>query len=157
MDARITTPPDTAHAKIGELYRYWLRMSPGDGKLPGRRHVDPIDIPALLANIWLLDVVGHPVRFRFRLIGDAARRLGIAAKRGEFVDKYNAENDAPVQDMHFAVSERLPVWFRGRAYFPMDAQIGELERLILPLAADGSAVDMLLGLTVFYRLDGREA
>ena len=157
MDARVTAPPEAAHAKIAELYRYWRSIAPGDGLLPGRRHLDPIDIPALLANVWLLDVVGHPPRFRFRLIGDAPRRLGIAAKRGEFVDKYNAESDAPVQDMHFAVRERSPVWFRGRAYFPMDAQIGELERLILPLAADGSLVDMLLGITMFYRLDGREA
>jgi hypothetical protein len=32
----------------------------------------------------------------------------------------------------------------------------ELERLFLPLAADGRSVDMLLCMTVFYSLDGLE-
>ena len=97
MKNRITVPPDGAHPKIAMLHRYWRDVAP-PGMLPGRQHIDPVDIPKLLANIWLLDVVGEPVRFRFRLIGDAMRRLGVPAKRGEFVDQYNTDDAEPVQE-----------------------------------------------------------
>jgi hypothetical protein len=35
-------------------------------------------------------------------------------------------------------------------------EIFALERTILPLAADGKTIDILLCLTVFYRSDGEE-
>ena len=39
---------------------------------------------------------------------------------------------------------------RGPPRFRMNADTAELERIMLPLAADGRNVDMLLGFTVFY-------
>ena len=39
---------------------------------------------------------------------------------------------------------------------PHDAQMFSLERIFLPLAADGRTVDMLLCLTVYYSTDGRD-
>ena len=59
---------DEAHNDIKLLYDYWCRMAP-PGRLPGRQHVDPIDIPHLLPNIWLLDVHRDPIRFWRRLVG----------------------------------------------------------------------------------------
>ena len=48
--------PSTAHPKIVAPYDYWLKAAPTTGVLPGRQHIDPIDIPSLLENIWLVDV-----------------------------------------------------------------------------------------------------
>src|SRR5690242_1355091 len=70
-DARITRPPATAGPEIVALYDYWRSKAPGEGLLPGRRHIDPVDIPRLLPNVWLLDVVDDPRRFRVRLVGGA--------------------------------------------------------------------------------------
>ena len=52
------------------------------------------------------------------------------------------------------VDDHEPYWYRGppRAFHNRD--IAELEYLILPLAADGTTTDMLLGLVTFYAHDG---
>ncbi len=39
---------------------------------------------------------------------------------------------------------------------PYETKMFELERLFLPLASDGVHVDILLCLTVYFTLDGRE-
>lgn len=150
--------PVSAHRKILELHQYWRRKAEAIGRLPARRDVDPVDIPTLLENIWLLDVVGEPRRFRFRLIGGALHRMGIPGKVGTFTDELlpDGNEDAVMVDFHRAVRERKPVWFRGKARVPHATSMFELERLFLPLATDGSTVDMLLCMTVFYTLDGLE-
>ncbi len=52
-----------------EFHEYWQRKGAGKG-LPGRADIDPVDIPHLLANVFLIDVVGgSPQRFHFRLVG----------------------------------------------------------------------------------------
>jgi hypothetical protein len=158
MSNRITLPPPAAHPKIHALYQYWLRIAPRAGMLPSRRAIDPIEIPALLDNIWLVDVVGEPPRFRFRLIGDAPRRMGIPGKPGDFLDQFHAggPNDAALDDFRFVAAQRLPVWFLGKALVQHQSQMFELERLFLPLASDGTTVDIILCLTVFYTSDGKD-
>ncbi|HUN48254.1 MAG TPA: PAS domain-containing protein [Stellaceae bacterium] len=148
--------PATAHHKIRKLYDYWRGIAASAGRLPGRRHIDPLDIPTLLENIWLLDVVGAPPQFRFRLIGSALQRMGIPGKVGDFVDQLlpTGGDDPVMEDFRRAARDRVPVWFRGKARVPHTTEMFELERLYLPLAADGSTVDMLLCMTVFYTLGG---
>ncbi len=148
--------PATAHRKILQLYEYWRRRAEAIGRLPSRKDIDPLDIPKLLENIWLLDVVGEPQRFRFRLIGGALHRMGIPGKVGDFADELlpDGSEKAVMEDFRRAARERVPVWFRGKASVPHTTEMFELERVFLPLATDGSTVDMLLCMTVFYTLDG---
>src|SRR5712672_2729662 len=88
MPQNLESPPETAHPKTIRLYKYWRQKAARAGMLPDRRDIDPTDIPTLLDNIWLLDVVGTPRRFRFRLIGDAMHRKGIPGRPGAFVDQF---------------------------------------------------------------------
>jgi hypothetical protein len=158
MAQNLQLPPVTAHPKMIRLYEYWRKKAPGPGLLPSRRDIDPTDIPALLDNIWMLDVVGEPRRFRFRLIGDAMQRKGIPGRPGEFVDQFFSPGiaDERMAALHAVASARQPSWARGRPQLAHRTQIDELERILLPLASDGRAVDVLLCLTVFYQSDGRE-
>src|SRR3546814_15629289 len=68
--------PDT---KLRRLYDYWCGRCPA-GALPARRDIDPLDIPDLLPNLFLLDVIGDAEAFVFRLAGSLAsseeRRVG---------------------------------------------------------------------------------
>ncbi len=150
-----------AHVKIVALHEYWQRVAPGPGRLPGRQHIDPIDIPKLLANIWMLDVVdptgdSHSRRFRFRLIGTALQRVGLTARVGDHVDQFIDEKAraTTLEELHRVVTTRSPVWFRGQAFMRHDSKAFELERPLLPLAGDGTTVDIILCLTVFYTTRG---
>jgi hypothetical protein len=52
-----------------KLYRYWVSKC-SDGRPPSRPDIDPlVEIPELVANILLLDIL--PDGYRFRLVGSA--------------------------------------------------------------------------------------
>src|SRR5579859_7677158 len=158
MPQNLQAPPATAHPKTIRLHEYWRGKAPLPDMLPGRRHIDPTEIPTLLDNIWLLDVVGEPRRFRFRLIGDAMYRKGIPGRPGEFVDQFFSAGiaDERLAALNAVVATRRPSWARGAPHLAHRTQISEIERIILPLASDGRKIDILLCLTVFYQTDGRE-
>lgn len=151
-----SAPPPGAHRKIAAIYRYWQSLAPAPGRLPSRGAIDPVAIPELLENIWLVDILGPPPRFRVRLAGEALRRMGFGLKRGEFLDDFMKPDDLPLRQFRLLAASGRPVWFRGEAYAPHERTLSELERIALPLAADGVAVDAMLCLTVFYTFDGRE-
>ena len=62
-------PQAIAHSGLRALYDYWHGRRPG-ARLPGRQHLDPLDIPGLLPNLMLVDVAA-PDDLRFRLVGTA--------------------------------------------------------------------------------------
>ena len=155
MASRIIELPATAHPKVLAAHSYWQKVTPANGVLPGRKHIDPIDIPSLLENIWLIDVLADPQRFRVRLIGEKLRRLGNPVKPGDFLDRHLADTAASMADMRFVVVERKPVWFRGQAELRHTTTVFELERLFLPFAADGATVDLIIGVAIFYTLQGK--
>jgi hypothetical protein len=156
MPAETIVPPSGAHPKIRSLYDYWRKVAPDIATLPGRRHIDPIDIPKLLDNLWMLDVVGDPQRFRVRLIGGAGQRKGFPARVGDFMDQFFAKGieDEALDDLRFVAGRRQPVWRRGLPLLQHKTEVAELERLLLPLAADGQTVDIVLCMTVFYSFAG---
>jgi hypothetical protein len=49
-------PAEAADPRFRQFYDYWASRAP-PGRLPGRQHIDPLDIPALLTGVMLYDVV----------------------------------------------------------------------------------------------------
>jgi hypothetical protein len=137
------------------IYDYWRRKAPGPGVLPGRRHLDPTEIPRLLPHIWLVDVVDDIRRFRVRLIGTALVDAGIPLRVGDFVvDRLLPEQrQQALEDFGSVIWSREPLWFRGPLNLRHDTYVHEVERIFLPLAADGRTVDMLLCLSLVQRAE----
>lgn len=140
------------------MVSYYRSILPAD-RLPGRRHFDPLDIPMLLPNVWLIDVLrDDEMRFRYRLMGTRiAATLNVEAT-GRYLDEVHPDFAAsPVRTALLDVVEtRRPSFRAGRPLaWPRDT-LQSLERLYLPLADDGAVVDMILGFTVFLLKDGRE-
>ena len=139
------------HPKIRALTEYWMSIRPA-GRLPSRRDFEPLDVPALLPNIWLVDVERDPhVRLRYRLIGTSVARAFDADPTGKYLEDTHPESrDRQVRIyMREVVRDRMPAWRVGQ---PMLWQLQDylrLERIYLPMAADGETVDMILALTVF--------
>ncbi|HEV2674352.1 MAG TPA: PAS domain-containing protein [Aliidongia sp.] len=60
-----------AHPLIQRLFAYWSRLPRPDDGYPARKDLDPTQIGTGLPWIWMADIVGHPLRFRHRLVGTA--------------------------------------------------------------------------------------
>jgi hypothetical protein len=154
-EARITRPPATARPEVVALYDYWRSKAPCEGVLPGRQHIDPIEIPKLLQYVWLLDVVPDPRRFRVRLVGTALIQTGTPARTGDFMADFMPpdKRQTSLADLEAVVQSREPWWYRGPVILRHETYVQEVERIVLPLAADGRHVDMLLCMSVIRRVE----
>jgi len=146
------------HPKIRRLIEYWQAIHPGNG-MPGRQHMDPLDIPDLLPNVWLVDVEREPdLRLRYRLIGTNVAQAFDHDTTGEYLDvTHDRYRDGQVRiNILDVIRERTPAWRIGRPKLWRLQDFLRLERIYLPLAGDGRTVDMVLALTVFLDRFGTE-
>lgn len=143
------------YAKLGAQFtrmRDYLAGVAPPGKLPGRQHVDPLAIRALLSFTNLVDVerTDGKLRFRFRLIGT----LQSTAAGREVSGKYLEDAVLPEylerirNNMLAAVESREAVYDRFGMPHPGRDFI-DTERVYFPLARDGETVDMLLILNAY--------
>jgi len=149
-------PPATARPEIVALYDYWSSKAPAEGVLPGRQHIDPTEFPKLLQYVWLLDVVDDIRRFRVRLVGSALIQTGTPARAGDFMADHMPpeRREFLLADLESVVQTRQPMWSRGEpVLLRHNTFMHEIERIVLPLAADGRMVDMLFGLSIVQRAE----
>jgi len=143
-------PPD-CDSGIKTAHGYWEAIKPSPELLPGRQHFDPTEIPEVLPYIWLIDVTRAPLRFRWRLLGS----WHAAAMNGNHVGRWIDEvvpdfQSGPLYPQYLNVVERRTIAFRaGRSLMRKDRDFVVVERLIMPLAADGQTVDMIMGVSAF--------
>ncbi|MFC3675079.1 PAS domain-containing protein [Ferrovibrio xuzhouensis] len=149
--------PETAHPVMQAGLAYWQAAAPEPDLLPGRQHIDPAGMPALLPHVWLMEI--HPPlpdttvpRLRFRLVGSHVD-LGFGdAKTGRWLDEIEPtfNSNPAIYTAYVGACAGIPNHRRGAPRFRFNRNAIELERMLLPLAGDGRRVDMLLGFTVFY-------
>ncbi len=152
-------PSDFAswHPKLQRFYLYWKKLHP-PGRLPGRQHFDPLDIPDLLAALWLLDVQREPFRLRYRVVGTRIIEAIGREVTGMWLDQAHPHlvNDAAYFDRYRTIVEtRTPNRRRGKPKAWAQDEYREVENLAAPLASDGETVDMILMFSVFHYRDGR--
>jgi hypothetical protein len=127
-----------------EFHEYWQRKGAGKG-LPGRADIDPVDIPHLLANVFLIDVVGgSPQRFHFRLVGTRITEL-----EGEMTNKYLDEfvpgAAGTAMGRHYEDTAAGRIYVRQETLHWREREHVTYEVLLLPLSSDGQTVDKLFG------------
>jgi hypothetical protein len=145
--------PTNCHPKVRDIVDYWLAIRPANA-LPGRQHIDPVEIPSLLGNLWLIDVQHDPIRFRLRLLGTRIVDYAGEDNTGIWVDEKwpDFDNSSFVE----IARSGKPSWYRGPSRLRPERDYYELERVRLPLARDGMLVDMIMALTVFFDRQGKE-
>ena len=155
----LPSPPADPHPKIARMIELWLSLAPGPGLLPARQQFDPAAVPELLPNLWLIDVLDQPPpRFRCRLIGGAMSKAGAKIRKGGYLDdpEVTIDVDHVARVLGAVASTGRPDWSRGPPVLRHDKFVDSLERVLLPFATDGRTVDLIMGVTLFYTLDGRE-
>jgi len=148
------------HPTVVEIYEYWRSIRPADG-LPGRQHVDPLNIPKhLLAGLWLLDVQREPFRLRYRLVGTRIDRAIGRDVTGQWLDEAHPqikENVPFIERYRNVVLTRSPSHREGKPTLWTHETFARIENLLLPLARDGATVDMIMAYSVLFRQDGSPA
>lgn len=141
-----------------EAYLYWL-VKKGDRPWPLRADIEPTEIPRLLPNLFLVEILQReaPMRFRIRLIGTAFRRFFRIDLTGLDVaeDSFGDDGARFCAEWREVLERQQPRWARirqqARGEQAAREGIGSIQftGLVLPLSRDGTAADMLLGATVY--------
>jgi hypothetical protein len=136
---------DITDPELRALYSYWISKR-GTRRMPRRADIDPVDIPSLLPSVFLVDVGGPPLRFRFRLIGTAicARWGGDAT--GKYLDEVDVDGEHDTMRRQYAaVVETGMPRFDVEEFITDSGRYLHYQRLLLPLSADDLTPNMLLG------------
>ncbi|GGF01939.1 hypothetical protein GCM10011611_04290 [Aliidongia dinghuensis] len=140
--------------ELQELHALWQRLR-GNRRMPARRDFDPIQVPKLLPDMFLVDVLaGNPPerRYRVRLQGTAQADYYGADWTGSYIhqmiDQESADRFCAVGD--FIVASREPWISTGALYWLPEKPYYRFESVLLPLSDDGISVNMILGLTRLF-------
>lgn len=145
-------PDDVARwdSRTREVHGYWVDRHPAPGVLPGRRHIDPAALKSHLPLIWLLDIQPDPFRARYRVLGTRLVEIAGRDLTGRWIDEVSAEAAAHIYPtLRQVTAGRHAAHYRGRAYYNNPDHRRIVEYVLLPLAADGRTVDMVLGHSVY--------
>ena len=130
---------------VRQAYDYWRSKRDGD-RLPRRADIRPEEIARLLPYLFLVDVIGDPPVFRFRLVGTQVNQwagreyTGVTINAAEYGPNWRL-----VHDIYLGVwRSRAPVYSEYAAPW-QSRDFLYYERIVAPMSNDGTAVDMLFG------------
>ena len=136
-------------AELRELHDYWLTKH-RDGRLPRRGDIDPIEVPRLLKNLALLEVVGDAEAFVFALAGSRIEEVYDRSLKGVTLGNLREvfEESPSAGDYVAAVRSGEPQ-YQQASLKEYGKEYWACRRLILPLSSDGERNDALLMGAVF--------
>lgn len=137
-------PEKGVHA---DLYRLW-REKRRNGRLPGRRDFDPLEMPHLLPHLTLFDVEYDPLRFRIRLVGTAIVGAMGRDTTGLYLDQLE-RIESVAERARQLTHDKAPFFLAGLPLTWTHRDYRTYSVLGLPLASDGETVDMLLYSMIF--------
>jgi hypothetical protein len=107
----------------------------------------------------MLDVHRDPLRYRYRLYGTALVRSVHSDATGRWMDEVEPRSvsDPILRDrFRFIAETGRPTWRRGQTSWSRDPLHRMVENCMVPLAADGTTVDIIMGLVLLFDSAGRE-
>lgn len=149
--------PEIRSEQLLALYRYWQGKRAGR-RMPARADIEPLEIPGLLPTLLLIDIVppegGGQPRFRVRLAGTEIVDWYGEDYTGRHLDEIDFGDQRPQILADFGDCAATGAPHRGERQFWSARGIQlKMERLILPLGADGETADMLLAGLHFEELE----
>jgi hypothetical protein len=144
---RLDSPDALRSDRLRSLHDYWYGKR-RDGRPPRRADIDPTEIPHLLSDLLMSDVVWHgpEPRFRFRLAGTRFTRFYGEELTGRWLHDlplgprqayWQAEYLAVARDLEVRTGADAAVW-QGREHM-------RFEWLLSPLVDEEGACAVVLG------------
>lgn len=144
------------HPQVRELLFHWLRLCGADGHLPSVDAFDSALLGELQPYCWMLTAQRAPWRFRYHTVGVAFLDMLGLDIAGQWYDEARPMAWAANRlRLITTIRDGVPTWRRGRMpQEDRDTETGgwsEIENLMLPLAGDDPAGDVVLGISMPYR------
>lgn len=151
--SRISDIPDD---RLQRLARYWFSKTTS-GEVPLRADIDPLDFPALLPNIMLLDRIpgrnADDDRYRFRLAG-----THVALYTGRELTGCYLDEVLPASYLDYVrllnrtvLAERLPVYTSSLYHDEGNFVNGITYRLVMPLRNASDATPDIIFVCQFWQ------
>jgi hypothetical protein len=142
---------------LQEMLLYWQGLG-REGRLPGRKDLEPAKITDILPWMLILDVVpdGQEYRFRFRLFGTGLVERAGRELTGLWFEEAFPEDEQRayfVEGVNRVVREKQPIGFYGHSMIE-DRKHLRVVGLLLPLADDGETVDRIISVNLRQEIDG---
>jgi hypothetical protein len=157
-EPRLESLPPLTHVALRRLFDYWVRLGGQASGLPRLQDFDPLIIPQLLSNIWIVEVEPSSHRFRIRLAGESINEIygrNIGGKY--FADVFEAlDANTIVRRYGRCLNEPALFYAKGNVY----AAAGRLcfgERLGLPMLGRSGDTDTLIGVTCYGGRVGQDS
>ena len=133
------------YQSLKDLHAYWLARK-GDRSAPPRSAIRPEDFVRMLPHIALIDVIGDGPQYRFRVFGTGLVEAYGQELTGKFDHEVDLNSVGPeiIGQLTAVVVECQPNVVRIRFTKDGDGRYLQYERLALPLADDGTDVNMIL-------------
>jgi len=137
---------------LKEVYAYWLTKR-GARIAPPRSALRSEELALFLPDIALLEAVGDPPRFRFRLYGSRVAEAYGENPAGKFLDEIDLGSGRAGIIGHYVkvVKECRPHVARVQYTKQGDGRLLDYQRITLPLSDDGKTVNMLLCVFAFEK------
>lgn len=143
-----------ADPRLEAAYSYWLGKA-ASRPMPRRADIDPAEIPKLLRDIMLVDVLPDG-RYRYRLIGTANTEAHGVSATGRYLDEVLPGDEYKAHVLRLydeCVRERRALYSECLFLASDGAPARHTKVLFLPLSEDGEAVNMVVVVQVFFYID----
>lgn len=141
--------------RLRQAHDYWQGKKAGR-RMPRRADIDPTEIPKLLKDVMLVDVLPDG-RYRYRLIGTGNTQAHGIHATGRYLDEVlpGPEYKAHVIALYDeCVSSRLALYSECLFMSPQRrAPERHTKVLFMPLAEDGDTVNLVFVMQVFFYID----
>ncbi|WP_119300455.1 PAS domain-containing protein [Dongia deserti] len=137
--------------RIGRLNTYW--QAKAKGGVPSRAEIDPVDVRELLPNLMMIDAIGDPVRFRYRLVGTRVVQYTGFDFTGRCLDEMVFQGRDFIEQCYRRMLEEKRPIFGHYAWLVRSRHFGQCEFALFPLSDDGVTVNRSISIEDYERME----
>ena len=146
----LETQPELQDPGLRLLYDYWLTLADEDTGLPSVQRFDPLYLPKLLPNVWILEVEPATHRFRMRLTGENINAIYGRSIAGLYFKEVFQPGDVEIIVARYTRALTEPSIFHASGMvYAAGGSLTVGERLGLPMLGREGRTNTLLGATVY--------
>jgi hypothetical protein len=144
------------HPRLLDLLAYWRGKLNGRA-MPSRADIDPLEMKAWLGNLVLVEFFGEVARYRVRVDGTNVAEIGGLGRTGKGAEALTSETERNLLFRQYATvfDQHVPAYYETE-FTNSEGRYLRESKLLLPLSADGTAVNMILG-GIYYHPIQKEA